>query len=434
MTRQSNRRAAARGRDSAVFLEGMRTDRGAGTLDANRALRVDALAAEYGPSMGRHDHWLRFRRLVVGPSPSGPSIAYRAGMTTMRAAVFERKDKISIREVPKPSPGPGEALIRVTLTTICGTDVHILRGEYPVKSGLIVGHEPVGVVESVGVGVTGYQPGERVIVGAITPCGQCRACLSGSQSQCDHGGGGYEALGGWRFGNTINGCQAEYLLVPNAQANLAKVPDGLSDEDVLLCPDIMSTGFSGVESGHVRIGDAVAIFAQGPIGLCATAGAKLSGASLIIAVDRIPARLEIARKLGADVILNSAEQDVVAEIRRLTGGGVDVAIEALGQQATFESALRSVRPGGTVSSLGVYSGHLQVPLDAFAAGLGDHTIVTTLCPGGKERMRRLMSIVSSGRFSPRTLLTHTYRLEQIEEAYDLFAHQRDGVLKVAIRP
>jgi len=355
-------------------------------------------------------------------------------MTTMHAAVFEGKNKISFREVQKPTPGPGEALIRVTLTTICGTDVHILRGEYPVKQGLIVGHEPVGVVESVGVGVSGYEPGERVIVGAITPCGQCRACLSGSQSQCDHGGGGYEALGGWRFGNTINGCQAEYVLVPNAQANLAKIPAGLSDEDVILCPDIMSTGFSAAERGNVRIGDAVVVFAQGPIGLCATAGAKLSGASLIIGVDRIPARLEMARGMGADVVLNSAEQDVVSEIKRLTGGGADVAIEALGTQGTFENALRCVRPGGTVSSLGVYSGHLQVPLDAMAAGLGDHTIVTTLCPGGKERMRRLMNIVAAGRFAPRRLLTHSFPLAKIEEAYDLFGHQRDGVLKVAIRP
>ncbi len=355
-------------------------------------------------------------------------------MTTMQAAVFERKGKISIREVPRPEPGYGEALVRVTLTTICGTDVHILRGEYPVKDGLIVGHEPVGVIAALGAGVTGYEIGDRVIVGAITPCGQCRACLSGTHSQCDHGGGGYEALGGWRFGNTINGCQAEYVLIPNAQANLAKIPAELSDEDVLMCPDIMSTGFSAAERGGVRIGDAVVVFAQGPIGLCATAGAKLAGASLIIGVDRIPARLEMARQVGADVVINSAEQDVIAEVRRLTGGGADVAIEALGLQATFETALRSVRPGGTVSSLGVYSGHLQVPLDAFAAGLGDHTVVTTLCPGGKERMRRLMSVVASGRFSPRLLLTHSYGLGQIEEAYELFSQQRDGVLKVAIRP
>jgi len=336
--------------------------------------------------------------------------------------------------VPRPTPGVGEALIRVTLTTICGTDVHILRGEYPVKAGLIVGHEPVGVVEEVGPGVVGYERGDRVIVGAITPCGQCRACLSGAPSQCGHMGDGYEAIGGWRFGNTINGCQAEYVLVPHAQANLAKIPDGLRDEDVVLCPDIMSTGFSASERAGVRLGDAVAVFAQGPIGLCATAGAKMSGASLVIGIDRVPARLEMAKRMGADVVLNYEQQDVVAEIKKLTGGGVDVAIEALGTQPTFENALRSIRPGGTLSSLGVYSGHLSLPLDAFAAGLGDHTLVTSLCPGGKERMRRLMSIVSAKRAPFEALVTHAFSLDRIEEAYDLFAHQRDGVLKVAIRP
>jgi threonine dehydrogenase-like Zn-dependent dehydrogenase len=353
---------------------------------------------------------------------------------TMRAAVFEKKGSIKLREVPRPEPGIGEALVRVTLTTICGTDVHILKGEYPVKPGLVVGHEPVGVVEKLGPGVVGYDVGDRVIAGAITPCGQCRACLSGFPSQCGHGGDAFGVMGGWRFGNTIDGCQAEYVVVPNAQANLAKIPSGLTDEEVVLCPDIMSTGFAASERGHVRIGDSVAVFAQGPIGLCATAGAKMSGASLVIGVERVPERIEMALRMGADVVLNYEEQDVVAELKRLTGGGVDVAIEALGTQATFENALRCVHPGGTVSSLGVYSGHLTVPLDAAAAGLGDHTIVTTLCPGGKERMRRLMNVVEAKRAPFDALVTHAFRLEQIGEAYDLFANQRDGVMKVAIRP
>ena len=357
-----------------------------------------------------------------------------AVMTTMKAAVFVGKGKIQIREVPRPEPKVGQAVVKISLTTICGTDVHILKGEYPVKEGLVVGHEPVGTIAALGEGVHGYAIGDRVIVGAITPCGQCRACLSGNASQCDHGGGGYEPVGGWRFGNTINGCQAEYVLVTDAQANLAKIPDGLTDEDVVLCPDIMSTGFSAAESGHVRIGDAVAVFAQGPIGLCATAGAKLSGASLVIGIDSVPRRLDFAKKLGADVVLNFKEQDVVAEIKRLTGGGADVSIEALGTQSTFENALRSIRPGGTLSSLGVYSGHLHVPYDAFSAGLADETIVTTLCPGGKERMRRLMNIVAAKRFPFGELVTHSFKLDDIEAAYDLFANQRDGVLKVAIRP
>jgi threonine dehydrogenase-like Zn-dependent dehydrogenase len=319
------------------------------------------------------------------------------------------------------------------LTTICGTDLHILRGEYAVKPGLVIGHEPVGVIEELGDGVAGYKIGDRVLVGAITPCGQCRACLSGQLAQCGHGHG-YEAIGGWRFGNTINGAQAEYLLVPYAQANLAKIPEELTDEQVVLLADIASTGFSGAESGDVRLGDSVVVFAQGPIGLCATAGAKLMGASLIIGVESDPTRTAMARKMGADVVLNQKEVDVISEVKRLTDGGADVAIEALGIQETFENALRCLRPGGTLSSLGVYSGKLQVPYDAFAAGIGDYKIVTTLCPGGKERMRRLMNLVQSGRFDPTPLLTHRFSLDQIVEAYDLFGSRRDGVLKVAIRP
>jgi threonine dehydrogenase-like Zn-dependent dehydrogenase len=354
-------------------------------------------------------------------------------MNTMKANVFHGKDDIRIEEVPRPRAGVGEAVIRVTLTTICGTDLHILRGEYPVKPGLVIGHEPVGVIEELGVGVTGYREGERVLVGAITPCGQCGACLSGHLSQCGHGAG-YEAIGGWRFGNTINGAQAEYLLVPNAQANLAKIPDELSDEQVVLLADIASTGFSGAESGQIRIGDSVVVFAQGPIGLCATAGAKLMGATLIIGVDGDDRRLAMSRKMGADIVLDYRKTDILSEVRKLTGGGVDVAIEALGTQETFEIALRSLRPGGTLSSLGVYSGKLQIPYDAFAAGLGDHRLVTTLCPGGKERMRRLMEVVRSGRVDFTPLLTHRYPLDEIGKAYQLFGDRVDGVLKVAIRP
>jgi alcohol dehydrogenase len=352
---------------------------------------------------------------------------------TMRANVFRGVNDIRVEEVPKPRAGIGEAVIKITLTTICGTDLHILRGEYPVKSGLIIGHEPVGIIDELGPGVTGYEIGNRVLVGAITPCGQCRGCLSGHLSQCGHGDG-YEAIGGWRFGNTINGSQAEYLLVPYAQANLTKIPDGVSDEQVVLLADIASTGFSGAESGGVKIGDAVVVFAQGPIGLCATAGARLMGAALVIGVDGDENRLAMAKRMGADVALDFRSQDVVAEVQRLTSGGADVAIEALGTQQTFENALRCLRPGGTLSSLGVYSGKLQVPDDAFFAGLGDQRIVTTLCPGGKERMRRLIETVQHGRADLTPLLTHSFSLDRIAEAYDLFGSRRNGVLKVAIRP
>lgn len=351
----------------------------------------------------------------------------------MKATVFHGRNEISVEEVEKPRAAAGEAVIRVTLTTICGTDLHILKGEYPVAPGLIIGHEPVGVIEELGEGVSGYDVGDRVLVGAITPCGQCRACLSGHSSQCGHGEG-YEALGGWRFGNTLNGAQAEYLRVPYAQANLAKIPDELTDEQVVLLADIASTGFSGAESAGLKIGDSVVVFAQGPIGLCATAGARLMGAALIVTVDGDENRLAMSKRMGADVTLDYRGVDVVAEVKRLTGGGADVAIEALGTQQTFESALRCLRPAGTLSSLGVYSGKLEMPYEAFAAGLGDHRIVTTLCPGGKERMRRLMEVVRGGRVDLTPLLTHSFPLDDIQKAYDLFGGRLDGVMKVAIKP
>jgi len=352
----------------------------------------------------------------------------------MKAALFVEPNRIVLGEKPIPEVGPNDALLKITTTTICGTDIHILKGEYPVEKNLTIGHEPVGTIEKLGRNVVGYREGQRVIAGAICPSGHSYACLDGLHSQDGPGTAhGLKPLGGWRFGNTIDGAQAEYLLVPDAMANLAPVPDGLTDEQVLMCPDIMSTGFAGAEAANIKIGDTVAVFAQGPIGLCATAGARLRGATTIIAVDSVPERLAMAERLGADAVVNFEEADPVEAIMALTQGrGVDSAIEALGLQSTFENCLRVLKPGGTLSSLGVYSGDLTIPLAAFHAGLGDHKIVTSLCPGGKERMRRLMNVIAGGRLDLGPLVTHHYDLEEIEEAYDLFAHQRDGVLKVAI--
>jgi threonine dehydrogenase-like Zn-dependent dehydrogenase len=354
----------------------------------------------------------------------------------MKAAIFVEPGRIVLDEKPIPDVGPRDALMRITTTTICGTDIHILKGEYPVAKGLTIGHEPVGVIEKLGSAVEGYQEGQRVIAGAITPSGHSYACLCGCGSQDGPGTKhGFKAMGGWKFGNTIDGCQAEYVLIPDAAANLSPVAEGLSDEEILMCPDIMSTGFAGAESGGVRIGDTVVVFALGPIGLCAVAGAKLMGATTIIGVDTVPERLAVAKKLGADIVVDFKKGDPVEQIMKLTDGrGVDVAIEALGTQGTFESALRVLRPGGTLSSLGVYSNDLKIPLSAFSAGLGDNKIITSLCPGGKERMRRLMNVVASGRVDLKSLVTHRFKLDDIEAAYDLFGHQRDGVLKVAITP
>ena len=351
-------------------------------------------------------------------------------METMKAVVFNGVNNLQVDARPKPAPGPGQAVIRITATTICGTDVHIVKGEYPVRPGLILGHEPVGVIDALGEGLEDeYTIGQRVIVGAITPCGQCFYCLNAAHSQC----GG--ALGGWRFGNTIDGAWAEYLLVPHARANLAVVPDTLTDEDVLMLPDIASTGISGAESANIRIGDAVAVFAQGPIGLCATLGAKLRGASIVVGVDPLPRRREMAIRFGATQTIDPKAGDVVAQLKALTGGrGVDVAIEALGRQETFETALRATRPGGVLSSLGVYSGKLVAPYEAIYAGLGDQRIVTTLCPGGKERMRRLIEMVARRRVDLTPLVTHRFAIDDIRDAYDLFSRQGDGVFKVALYP
>jgi threonine dehydrogenase-like Zn-dependent dehydrogenase len=353
----------------------------------------------------------------------------------MRAAVFHREGEIRLDQVPVPPCGPTDAIVQVTTTTICGTDVHILRGEYPVAPGRIIGHEPVGRIVALGDAVSGYAIGDRVLCGAITPCGSCFFCQNHSEAQCSGTADEWEMIGGWRLGNSIDGVQAEYVRIPYAQANLAPIPDDMTDEQCVLLADIASTGISAAESAEIPIGATVAVFAQGPIGLCATAGARLKGAALIIGIDCIENRLVLSREMGADEVIDFSQEDPVAAIRRLTGGrGVDVAIEALGKQETFQWCLESTRPGGIISSLGVYGGKLEIPVEPFVYGIGDKRIVTTLCPGGKERMRKLMELVRHGKLDLSRFITHRFPLDAIEDAYDLFGHQRDGVVKVAITP
>lgn len=354
---------------------------------------------------------------------------------TMRAAVFRDVRDIHIEEVPMPTCGPTDAIVRMTTTAVCGTDAHIWRGEYPVAPGRVVGHEPVGVIHHLGEAVTGYEIGDRVAIGAITPCGTCYFCQRGVSSQC----AGYEdqwgMIGGWRLGNSIDGVQAEFFRVPYAQANLAPVPEGLTDEDVVFVTDIGTTGLAAVETADLQMGDSVAIFAQGPIGLCATAGARLRGAGLVVAIDSNPVRLQMALNMGADVVIDYTQEDPIAKIKALTGGrGADVTVEALGIQETFESALKAVRPGGTVSSLGVYGDKITVPLEGFVYGVGDIDIRSTLAPGGKERMVTIMNLIKGGRLNLRQLITHRFGLDEIEEAYSLFSNQEDGVIKVVVTP
>ena len=328
--------------------------------------------------------------------------------TTMRAAVFQGKGKIGLREVPRPVPGIGQALIKVTLTTICGTDVHILKGEYPVREGLVVGHEPVGRDRGARPGrhrVPEGRPGHRRRHHTVRPVPRLpdRRRVPVRPRRLRLGGHGRLAVrehhrrlpGGVRSGSERAG-------KPGQDPDRADGRRGasLSGHHV---DRLLGGGARACPPGRLRGG----VRARADRSLRDGRG-RLAGASLVIAVDSVPSRLEFARRMGADVVLDFKEQDVVAEVKRLTDGGADVAIEALGS-ADVRSCLRWIRPGGTLSSLGVYSGHLTVPLDAYAAGLGDQTIVSSLCPGGKERMRRLMSVVAANRFPFKDLVTHPFR-------------------------
>ena len=319
-------------------------------------------------------------------------------------------------------PGPGQALIRTTLSTICGSDMHIVD-EMPVPGGMPMGHEAVGVVEAVGAGVTAFKPGDRVAAGCLYCCGQCARCMEGNQSVCETFGAP---------GNLLFGGQGERFMYSGAQTGLAKIPDNLDDDQVLFVTDIMSTGFAAIERAGIRPGDTVAVFAQGPVGLCATAGARTLGAGTIIAVEGIPYRQDAAKKMGADVVVSP--DNAVAEIMRLTGNkGVDIAVEALGHQATFENACAVARLGGTVSIVGVFSQFPTLTLPTSGSWI-HRRIVTTLCPVGTERLTRLMNLVAGGKVDLRPLITHNLKLSETPSAYDLFRSRGEGVLKVALRP
>ncbi|WP_211236999.1 zinc-binding dehydrogenase [Aneurinibacillus terranovensis] len=351
----------------------------------------------------------------------------------MKAVVFRGIGKPVLEYKPIPKAGPNEVVIKTTSTTICGTDIHILHGEHPVEDGRVLGHEHVGVVHEIGEGVLGVSVGDRVICGSCTPCGTCYYCQKGLPSQCIGPEGDHKHPGGWRLGNTVDGTHAEYFKMPFPNYNITRIPDELSDDDVLLVTDIGSTGIAAAEKANIQVGDTVVVFACGPVGLCAIAGARLKGASLIIGVDGNSDRLEIAEKMGADITLNFQTTNVLEEINRMTEGkGVDVAIEALGSQQTFENCMKVIRRGGTVSSVGIYSGHLTIPIETFAGGMGDHHIVTTLCPGGRERMQQLINLVKHHRLSLTSMITHRFHIDDALEAYRLFENQSDGVIKIVI--
>ena len=321
---------------------------------------------------------------------------------------------------------PTDAVVRIDTSTICGTDLHILKGDVPeTTSGTILGHEAVGTVVEVGASVTTIKPGDRVLLSCVSSCGRCRYCKEGRYGQCLGGGG-------WIFGHLINGLQAEYARVPFADNSVYTIPSELSDEQVLFLADILPTSYEiGVLNGKVSPGDTVAIVGAGPIGLAAILTAKLYTPGRIVAIDLADSRLEGARRFGADVTINNAEEDAVAAVMELTGGlGADVAFEAVGVPATFELATELIRPGGRVANIGVHGHPATLHLEKL--WIRDVTITTGLVD--TFSIPQLLRLIANGRLDPSLFATHRFALEDTMAAYDTFADAANsGALKVVLQ-
>jgi len=344
----------------------------------------------------------------------------------MRALVYHGPGSKSWEEVPDPVLVEStDAIIGVDTTTICGTDLHILKGDVPeVVDGRILGHEAVGTVEAVGDAVTTIRPGDRVLVSCISSCGRCRYCRDGSYGQCLGGGG-------WILGHTINGTQAQFVRVPFADTSTYKLPASVTDEQAVMLSDILPTSYEvGVLNGTVRPADVVAIVGAGPIGLAATLTSRLFSPRHVVAIDLADSRLEMAKQFGADETINPGRDDVVARVRALTEGlGADVVIEAVGVPETFEMCTDLVRPGGHVANIGVHGKPARLALDKLWAA--NVTITTGLVD--TYSTPTLLQMVASGQVDVGAFATHHFDLEDIEVAYDTFGRAADTkALKVVI--
>ncbi|MET8777101.1 NAD(P)-dependent alcohol dehydrogenase [Nocardia sp. NPDC004654] len=337
---------------------------------------------------------------------------------------------VGFAEKPVPEPGPFDAVVRTTTALICTSDSHTVQGGIGPRENLTLGHEAVGVVHAVGSEVRRIRANDRVLSGAITPDWGDAAAQNGFPSQS----GG--PLGGFKFANSKDGVFAEYFHVNDADANLAVIPDGIPDEWAVYCADMLSTGFMGAEKGNIPIGGTVAVLAQGPVGLMATAGAKLRGAGLVIGVESVPARQALARRYGAGEIIDFTSEDVVERVLELTGGeGVDTAIEALGADTTFQTAVKITKPGGTISNVGYFGDgeFVRIPRVEWGVGMADKTIATGLCPGGRLRMERLLRILESRQVDPTPMTTHEFAFDDMEQAFEVSDKKLDDVVKVLIR-
>lgn len=344
----------------------------------------------------------------------------------MKALVYHGPGKKAWEDVARPELlADTDAIVRVDTTTICGTDLHILKGDVPsMTDGRVIGHEAVGTVEEVGAGVKNVRVGDRLLVSCVSACGACRFCREGRYGQCAGGGG-------WILGNEIDGTQAEYVRVPFADNSTYPVPDGVSDEELLMLADILPTGYEvGVLNGQVHPGDVVAVVGAGPIGLSAISGARLFSPSLVIAIDVAPARLEAAKQFGADVVMNNAELDPIAAVRELTAGlGADVAIEAVGVPATFELAVDLVRPVGRVANIGVHGKAATLHLER----LWDRDVTITTGLVDTYSTPTLLRLLASHQINAQRFVTHRFGFDDFLQAYDVFSRAGEtGALKVVL--
>jgi alcohol dehydrogenase len=344
----------------------------------------------------------------------------------MKALVYHGPGQKAWELVPDPAiETPTDAIVRISSSTICGTDLHILKGDVPeVTPGTILGHEAVGVVVATGAAVTSLVAGDRVLVSCISSCGRCRFCKEARYGLCTGGGG-------WILGHTTDGVQAELARIPFADTSLYKVPEQLSDEQVLFLADILPTAYEvGVLNGNVTPGDTVAIVGAGPIGLAAILAAKLYTPGRIVAIDLEPARLTQATRFGADVTIDNGREDAVARLLELTDGlGADVAIEAVGVPATFELCTELVRPGGRIANVGVHGGPATLHLEKL--WIKDITITTGLVD--TNTTPRLLQLIVDGRLDPTLFATHRFELGETEDAYEVFANAgANDALKVVL--
>jgi alcohol dehydrogenase len=344
----------------------------------------------------------------------------------MKALVYHGPGNKAWEDVARPTLiADTDAIVRIDTTTICGTDLHILKGDVPAMvEGRIIGHEAVGTVAEIGSGVRNLHVGDRVLVSCVSACGRCRFCREAHYGQCVGGGG-------WILGNTIDGTQADYVRVPFADNSTYPVPVGVSDEELLMLADILPTGYEvGVLNGQIRPGDVVAVVGAGPIGLSAISGAKLFSPSLVIAIDMATARLDAAKQFGADVLINNTQQDATAAVMELTDGlGADVAIEAVGVPATFELAADLIRPGGRVANIGVHGKPVTLHLER----LWTRNVTITTGLVDTYSTPTLLRLLVGKQIDAARFITHRFTFDEFIHAYDVFANAADtGARKVVL--